>query len=853
MKSSYCTRLAIVVLAGVASCGGRGPGAAPATPAPRSVTPAVTTSGYDRPPQHVLDVLHAPTPPSPHLSPTRDKILLVTSDEYPSISHVAEPFVALAGVRVEPQTRRRHDRYYGYGIASCVRGLEVMDIASRKVVPVAVPEAGCVESPQWSRDGKRVAFHRTLASGVELWVADAGTGKTRRLGDLLLNPMLGSTIQWLPDNATMLVKAVPKDAGPAPAASALAIGPSIQETVGAGESSTYDRRDTLSSKRDEDLFEYYATAQLVLVDVDTGAQTQLGTPAVLDDVTAAPDGEHLLVSKIQRPYSYATTYEAFAHDVEVWDRRGKVVHTVANLPVFDAIPIHGVQTGPRSFGWRATDPATLVWAEALDGGDWSVKVPARDKVMMHAAPFSGEPREVARLEQRYAGFMWTERRDISLLSEYDANRNWWRAFLVNVDQPGSERTVLWDMSSQERYGDPGSPVYRQLDNGQWAIRVDGSSIYLSGDGASPEGSRPFLDRLNLDTRATERLFRSDADAYEFFVTFLDDEDSGRFLTWHQSPTDPPNVMLRTLGDPAAGAVAKGEASFTSTRQPVTAFPDPTPVVRKIQKRLVKYERADGVPLTFTLYLPPDYQEGTRLPALLDAYPLDYASADVAGQNSGSDQYFTRLRGYRLLLLSGYAIIDSASFPIVGDPETAYDTYIEQLVANAEAAVAKAVDLGVVDPERIAVTGHSHGALMAMNLVAHTDLFRAAIATSGAYNKTLTAFGFQSERRTVWKARDVYIKASPLFYADEIEEPVLLIHGADDSNPGTTPLQSKKMYEAIRGTGGTARLVMLPHEPHWYAAMESHEQVAFEELRWLDKYVKNAPPRAPAKRSVIESR
>jgi dipeptidyl aminopeptidase/acylaminoacyl peptidase len=371
----------------------------------------------------------------------------------------------------------------------------------------------------------------------------------------------------------------------------------------------------------------------------------------------------------------------------------------------------------------------------------------------------------------------------------------------------------------------------------------GDAIFLRGQGATPEGDRPFLDRLDLKTRKTERLFRSEKTALEYAMSFTDKEGNS-FLTWRQSPTEVPNAFVRTLGA-AVTAPKEGDATIASTLRAVTHIPDPTPAVRSIKKRLVKYKRKDGTDLSFTLYTPPNYKEGTRVPAILAAYPLDYAQAETASQVSGSDQVFTRVENYRLLLLAGYAIIDDASFPIVGDPTKAYDTYLEQLADDAQAAVDKAVELGVVDRERIGVTGHSHGALMTVNLVTHTNLFRAGAATSGSYNKTLTPFGFQNERRSVWKAQDVYLKVSPFFFADKLTTPLLIVHGTDDANPGTTPLQAVKLFEAVRGNGGTARLVMLPHEPHWYAAMESNEQLAFEELRWFDKYVKNAPPRGKA--------
>jgi dipeptidyl aminopeptidase/acylaminoacyl peptidase len=666
--------------------------------------------------------------------------------------------------------------------------------------------------------------------------------------------MLDDEMQWMPDQKTLLVKLVPKELGPPPPEPIVSAGPSIQETDGQkGQSSSYEVRDTLGSKHDEDLFDYFAVSQLALVDTATSAVTPLGKPGNYESLDPAPDGHHILVAAIHKPYSYVTTYDRFPKEIEVWDvsdRSHVVVHTIASLPLADRVPVRGVPVGPRDFEWRATEPATLVWSEALDGGDWNVKVPARDKIMLLKAPFTSPAVEITRTEQRYGGFSWSEQPNVALLNEYDTNRHWRKAFIFNVDDLQQKPRLLWDLSTDDKYKNPGAPVRRQLPNGYRVIRLEGDSIYLSGPGASPEGDRPFLDRLNLTTLKSERLFRSDKDSLERFLSFVDPDpppsvggvgSSKSFLTWHQSPVDPPNVFRRTV-EKSQDAPA-GEASFASSSVAVTHIPDPAPAVRAIKKRLVKYKRADGLDLSFTLYTPPGYQEGTRVPTILYAYPLDYADASMAGQVAGSQKTFTTLRNYRLLLLAGYAIIDNASFPIVGDPKKAYDNYLEQLVADAKAAVDEAVRLGVADPDRIGVTGHSHGALMTANLVAHSDLFRAGVATSGSYNKTQVPFGFQNERRSVWEASDVYMKVSPFFYADKLKTPLLIMHGAEDANPGTPTSESIKLYEAIRGNGGTARLVLLPHEPHWYTAMESNEQLVYEMLRWFDKYVKNAPPRA----------
>lgn len=806
-----------------------------------AVAPVTATSAYNQPPKEILDVMRAASPPSPFPSPTRDRLMLVTMDDYPSIARVATPYLRLAGVRIEPGNRSQHDTPGGYGIPPCVSAIDLVQIADGKQISVRLPAGACPRRPLWSADGQRFAFENITASAVELWLGDARTGAVHRIPGVRLNQMFGDQVQWMPDQKTLVVKLVSSHKAPldAPPGSD---GPGIQESLGAkGQSSTYENRDTLRNRHDEELFDFYGTSQLALVDAATGKMTPVGKPGLYAEVDVAPDGRHAVVAEIRPPYSYVTTFDRFPQQFDLWDlskgAHPKLREIVAR-PLADRVPNRGVPTGPRNFAWRPTDAATLTWVEALDGGDPNVAAAERDKLMMLKAPFTQAPVEIVRTEQRFAGIFWGEQPGVALLSDYDVNRKWMRTWQVDVDAAKASRRLVWDMSSDEKYANPGRPVFRQLPNGFGVMRQDGDVIYLAGVGSSPDGDRPFLDKFDLKTQQAERQFRSSKDAYEVFLGFTGN-DPARLLTWYQSAAETPNAMVRTVAAATTAAVA-GEPVHASTSVALTHLVDPVPQVRAIKKRLVQYKRADGVPLSFTLYTPPGYKEGTPLPTILNAYPADYADASKAGQTTGSQATFTRLRQYRLLLLSGYAIIDSASFPIVGDPRKAYDTYTEQLVADAKAAVDEAVRLGVTDPNRIGVTGHSHGALMTANLLAHSDLFRAGAATSGSYNKSLTPFGFQNERRSVWEAPDVYTKASTFFYADKLKTPLLIVHGGDDANPGTTPLQSSKLYEAIRGNGGTTRLVILPYEPHWYAARESNEQLVYEMLRWFDKYVKEAP-------------
>jgi dipeptidyl aminopeptidase/acylaminoacyl peptidase len=493
--------------------------------------------------------------------------------------------------------------------------------------------------------------------------------------------------------------------------------------------------------------------------------------------------------------------------------------------------------GPRSVSWRSTAPHTLFWVEALDGGNPVTKVPHRDRLMRLDAPFTAEPKEVFLAEHRIQPWRtaWGAEGGTFMLTQRERIKRWRYVWLLDVDE-GTSRP-WFDLDEADRYGDPGNPVLRTLPNGRWVLHQKRDAVYFRGSGATEQGDRPFLDLRHMDTGETERLFRCNPDRYEYFTAFAGDED--RFVFRSESAVDVPNYYMATIGKKIEAA--EGEATRVLTHRPITLFEDPTPQLRKIKKRLVRYQRADGVPLSFQLHLPPGYEEGTALPTVVYAYPLEYSSAATAGQVRGSTQRFMRIYGasHLYFLLQGYAVLDRTAMPMLGDPETTYDTFVPQLVADADAAVAKAVEMGVADPKRIGIIGHSHGGLMVANLLAHSDLFQAGIARSGSYNKTTQPFGFQSERRSLFEARDVYIQVSPTFFADQINEPVLVIHGNDDSNPGTLTFQSEVFFEAVRGSGGTARLVLLPFEDHGYRARESVEHVLWEQLRWFDEYVKNA--------------
>lgn len=789
---------------------------------------------YQKPPQAMLSVLHAPEIPDGSLSPANNAMMLMTPVRFPPIAELAQPWLSLAGVRVAPRNRSIGETYQNG--ETYWNAYSQLDLATGAQIAVDLPRPAKVGSPVWSADGKRYAFARIADRSIELWLGEVGSAKVRRVEGVALNRMLGEAILWMPDQKTLLVKAVADSLGDPPASDAPPVGPGVQETSGdGGASSTYEAMNVLRTPSDERLFEYYARSQPKFVDFATGIVKPWARADLIADLSVSPDGAMVLVETVHRPYSHVTAWDRFPRRLEVLDLKATKVGEVADLPLSESVPIGGVPSGPRDVRWRPTAPSSLVWTEALDGGDLGVKVPRRDKVMVWDAPFTAKPREIASTEHRLWSLDFAAKDGDILITEFDPIRHWTRTWYQNADRPVKPRLIR-DISSDERYADPGLPLMRVRSDGTSVLLQDGDQLFLRGAGATPQGERPFLDVLDLRTLKTQRLFRSDTSGFEYPFALLDVQ-SRRFLTRRESPTDPPDYFARTPVRQVSSPF--GEAAWSSDTFRLTRTEDPAPILRQIKKRLVSYKRADGLELSFKLHLPPGYKDGQKLPAVMCAYPLDYTDARTAGQVGGSTRRFARLGKSSQLyfLLAGYAVLDDVQMPVVGNARRMYDTYLEQILSDARAALAAADRTGAVDTRRVGVMGHSHGGLMVANLLAHSRLFKAGIARSGGYNKTLTAFGFQREERTLWQAPEVYLQVSPLFRADSIRDPLLLIHGEADANPGTQPLQSEQLYQAIRGNGGIARLVMLPLESHGYRAMESNEHVLREQLDWFDRYVK----------------
>ena len=787
---------------------------------------------YQTPPAALQAVVDQQRAPSASLSPRRDLVAMVKTPSLPSIRDVAQPELKLAGLRINPAS-------YSQSRFSFGEDLSILDIATGKEIPVTgLPKNLKLADMAWSPNQQSIAFTHIAESGaVELWRVDVARRVASKLAIPALSTVTGRGFAWMRDNASLLVRLRPVGQGAAPQAVIIPSGPNSQDALPSGtQRQSRTLPDLLKNESDAAIFDHFMLSQAAVVDLQ-GKLTLIGKPDRFLGVSTSPDGKLLLIQAIDRPYSYAVSATSFPRRIEVRNMSGAVVHTVAKLPLVEGLPAgnDAVNVGVRSVTWRADAPATLVWAEAQDDGDPAKVAEVRDIVFMQAAPFKTPPQEMMKLGSRFAGATWG-RGDLAMVTEY-----WWKtraikSWRVSPDALTTAPDLVANYSSEDRYASPGSPVTRIDDAGNTRLltSADGESIYLDGEGASAEGDRPFLDKLNLKTKAKQRLFHSVAPNYEQVIQLLDPEGK-RILTTRESPTERSNFYVRDLSKPADTQITQ-----------LTQFPHPTPQLANVQKEQIRYKRADGVELTATLYLPPNYdaKRDGPLPMLMWAYPAEFTSTANASQVTTSPYRFNSISYQTALpmLAMGYAVLDNPSMPIVGvNGKEPNDTYLPQLIASAEAAVNEVVRRGVADKNRIAIGGHSYGAFMTGNLLAHTRLFRAGIARSGAYNRTLTPFGFQAEERPFWKAQETYNAMSPFNYADKIKDAILLIHGEQDNNPGTFPVQSERFFQAIKGLGGTARLVMLPNESHGYRARESISHMLFETNAWMEKYVKNAKP------------
>ncbi len=777
---------------------------------------------YQLPPQSIVELVDAPSSPIVRFNGAGTLMLLLQTPGYASIEEVAQPIIGVAGVRVNPANNSTAAEVSGVFKGVTIKDLKTGSIHQLQGLPAQLK----MTNISWSPDGNYFAFTNNGLNGIELWLVNVNEFKAKKLTEEKLNDAFGTTLQWHPNGKQILAQFIVANRGIKPVEDLVPVGPIVQENLGVvTPSRTY--QNLLGNDYDQLLMAYYLTSQLKAIDLN-GNAVAIGKPAIYRNAAYSPDGKYLMVQTVVKPYSYLVPIYAFPLKTAILEASGNLVKDLYHAPLAEKLPIDfdAVATGPRDYEWRSDKGSTIIWVEAQDQGNPSVKAAIRDALFSLRAPFTAMPQKIFSMNSRYESVKWGNEKYAIVAERWKKDRTT-KLTLINPDH-GKVIKVLSNRSAEDAYADPGNFVNGK---GPFSAKVllfdktNKNAVFTIGAGASPLGDRPFLLKWNLITNQTDTLFKSKAPFYEVPIFF---NNNGSVYISKESAAATPNIFVINLAK-------KSEKALTS-------FSDPYPTMQGIQKTLLSYPRADGVKLSATLYLPKGYKkEDGPLPVLIWAYPREFKTLAAAGQVKGTPYSFTRLafRSPVFWVTRGYAVLDQADMPIVGEGKAEpNDTFLKQIEANAIALIDRIVDMGVADRNRIAVGGHSYGAFMTANLLAHTKLFAAGIARSGAYNRTLTPFGFQAEARTYWQAPEVYNSMSPFNYADKIKIPLLLTHGIDDENSGTFPIQSERLYSAIKGHGGTVRLVLLPKEFHGYRSRESILHTFWEQDVWLEKYVKN---------------
>lgn len=779
--------------------------------------------GYQVPHKDILDLADAPPPPAIRINEEGTMAVLLYRKPYKSIQELSEREMRLAGLRINPVTNIGSRTRYYYDA-------KILDVRSQKEYDVTgLPEDGRLAYFGWSPDENKMAFTVTGERGVSLWVLDIIQKKAMKITDETINANMGSPYVWNTDNASMIVKFLPDDRDPlVDRTSSIPKGPTISVNDGKrAQNRTY--QDLLKNPTDENNFDQLAHSVLYKVNLN-GDKTKWQEKAIYRGVSRSPDGNYFMITKVVRPYSYLVPYYRFPSNISIYNKDGKLVQSLLDVPLVEDLPqgFMAERTGPRDHGWRSDLPSTIYWAEALDGGDPAVEVEYRDAIYQLKAPFLDDKEMLFKTKLRFNSIMWGDE-SLAIGVDYWWNTRMMRMTAIDPSSPGSEPVLLSERNYQDAYHDPGFPVMERNEFGRSVVLNDNGNVYMMGDGWSDEGKHPFIDKWNIESGEKTRLYQAENnDMLEDLATAIDMK-KGIILTRLESKNKFPNYYLRNINTGSLTAVTNNENPFKA--------------IQDVHKEVITYNRADGLELSATLYLPVGYDinKKEKMPMLMWAYPREYKDKSSASQVRQSSNEFTYpYYGSPIYWVNrGYVVLDDAAFPIIGEgDEEPNDSFREQLVANGRAAIDAVDSLGYIDRNRVGVGGHSYGAFMVANLLSHSNDYAAGIARSGAYNRTLTPFGFQSEERNYWEAPDVYYKMSPFMHADKMKTPLLLVHGEADNNSGTYPMQSERYFNALKGLGATVRLVMLPKESHGYAARESIMHMLWEQDQWLEKYVKN---------------
>jgi len=779
---------------------------------------------YQKPSKEILDLADYERAPSVTMDTKKEYMLLSYRNTYKTLDELNQEEMRLGGLRINPITNISSTVTY-------INNLKVRKIKDKNEIQVTgLPQNPKISNISWSPDEKKIAFTHTTATGVELWVLDMASAKATRLTDATVNANMGGPFSWYRDNQNLLVKMLPKNR-PALIDSKkdLPKGPTVSTSDGSkSQNRTY--QDLLKNKTDETNFETLVTSELYKIDLN-GKSSLYKSADLYAGEGFSPDGNYIMITTIQKPFSYIVPLSRFPMKSIVYDLTGKEVKVVNEVPLSEIMPkgFMATRKGKRSMNWRSDAPATLYYVDALDGGDPANKVDFRDEVFLWQAPFTSNPTSLAKTAQRYGGIVWGNNTTAILYDQWYDTRNE-KTYLINPSNPGQAPKVIFDRNSQDIYSDPGSFETVKNQYGRQVLALENDNAFLIGEGHTKNGQFPFIDEFNIKTLKAKRLYQSAYKDKKESIFSIEDFKKGDVLVQIQSKSEYPNYYFRNI---------KKKNELTQ----ITNFKNPFESIKNVHKEVIKYKRKDGVELSGTLYLPVGYdmKKKEKLPLLIWAYPEEYKDKNSAGQSSQNPNEFTfpNYGSFVYWVAKGYVVLDDASFPIIGEGSTEpNDTFISQLVDNAAAAIDAVDKLGYINRKKVAVGGHSYGAFMTANLLTHSDLFACGIARSGAYNRTLTPFGFQSEQRNYWEVPQIYNTMSPFMTADKMKTPLLLVHGDADNNPGTFTLQSERYFQALKGLGAPVRLLLLPKESHGYAAKENILHLLWEQDQFLEKHLKN---------------
>ena len=779
---------------------------------------------YQKPASEILELVDVPQAPAVQITETTDYMVMLYRDSYKTIAELSEPELRLGGLRINPDTNiGSRTTYYN--------NVKIKKTGEKEPRQVnGLPDNPRLANFSVSPDETMIALTNTTVQGVELWVLDLAKAEVRKLTEPGINANLRDVINWFKDGKSVLVKMVPEDRSKlVNTAIAVPSGPTISSNDGKkAQNRTY--QDLLKNPDDEFNFEQLARSSLYQVALD-GKMSLWKESDMYRSVSFSPDGEYVMVVTLDKPFSYLVPYYRFPSKTVVYSKDGTMVKTLLEAPLVEELPKGrmAVWSGMRNISWRADKPASLIYVKALDGGDPAVKADYRDEVFQWEAPFQGEAKSILKTRNRFAGIQWGTDQIAVAYDRWWNNRNT-KTYLFNPSDTSESATIISDRNYQDVYSDPGDFATQRNKYGWSGLAMDRKgNAYLMGDGYTEKGQFPFVDRINLKSLKKTRLYTSNIPGKK--ETLIDyDINEDQLLVRIESKSEYPNYYYKSL------IKRKGP-------EQLTYFDNPFQSLEDVHKEVITYTREDGLELSGTLYLPVGYnkEEKKKMPMILWAYPREYKDKNSASQSTQNPNQFTYpSSGSPIFWVArGYVVLANAAFPIIGEKEEEpNDSFRSQLVANAKAAIDAVDNLGYIDRERVAVGGHSYGAFMVANLLSHSDLFAAGIARSGAYNRTLTPFGFQSEERSYWEAPEVYYTMSPFMHADKMKTPLLLLHGKADNNSGTYPMQSERYFNALKGLGATVRLVMLPKESHGYRAKESILHMLWEQDQWLEKYVKN---------------